>query len=95
MASTKERLTQLADEHLDLGSGPDFDAQLADAGVSSVAAVAFFKKVNEAFNLSLQAEDCLQFRTLGILAAYVVVRHAGGVCAPNKSGDRAWRIAET
>ena len=71
MASTKERLTQLADEHLDLGSDPDFDAQLADAGVSSVAAVAFFKEVNEAFNLSLQAEDCLQFRTLGILAAYI------------------------
>ena len=71
MASTKERLTQLADEHLDLGSDPDFDAQLADAGVSSVAAVAFFKEVNEAFNLSLHAEDCLQFRTLGILAAYI------------------------
>ena len=71
MASTKERLTQLADEHLDLGGDPDFDADLGDAGVSSVDAVAFFKEVNEAFNLSLQAEDCLQFRTLGTLAAYI------------------------
>lgn len=71
MASTKDRLSQLADEHLGLGSDPDFDAQLADAGVSSVTAVAFFKEVNDAFNLSLQAEDCLQFRTLGILAAYI------------------------
>ena len=71
MASTKERVAQLANEHLDLGSDPDFDAQLADAGVSSVDAVAFFKEVNEAFGLSLQAEDCLQFRTLGTLAAYI------------------------
>ena len=71
MASTKDRIAQLAGEHLDLGSDPDFDAQLADAGVSSVDAVAFFKEVNEAFSLSLQAEECLQFRTLGILAAYI------------------------
>ncbi len=71
MASTKDRLAQLADEHLDLGSDPDFDAQLGDAGISSVDAVAFFKEVNEAFNLSLQAEDCLQFKTLGTLAAYI------------------------
>ena len=69
MASTKDRLSQLADEHLD--SDPDFDAQLADAGISSVDAVAFFKEVNEAFNLSLQAEDCLQFRTLGTLESYI------------------------
>lgn len=71
MASTKDRLSQLADEHLGLGSNPDFDAGLADAGVSSVDAVAFFKEVNEAFALSLQAEECLQFRTLGTLEAYI------------------------
>lgn len=71
MASTKDRLAQLADELLDLGSSPDFDARLADAGISSMDAVAFFKEVNEAFGLSLQAEDCLQFKTLGTLAAYI------------------------
>ena len=71
MASTRDRIRQLADQHLDLGSDPDFDAQLADAGVSSVDAVAFFKEVNEAFALSLQAEECLQFRTLGTLEAYI------------------------
>ena len=71
MASTRDRLKQLADEHLDLGSDPDFDARLGEAGVSSVDAVAFFKEVNEAFSLSLQAEDCLQFRTLGSLETYI------------------------
>ena len=57
-----------------LGPDPDFDALLADSGVSSVEAVAFFKEANQAFNLSLQAEDCLQFRTLGALAAYIDAR---------------------
>ena len=43
MSSTKDRLSQLVDEHLDLGSNPDFDAPLRDTGMSSVEAVAFFK----------------------------------------------------
>ena len=71
MSSTENRLKKLADEHLGLGSDPDFDAQLADSGVSSVDAVAFFKEVNSAFGLSLQAEECLQFKTLRLLADYI------------------------
>ena len=42
---------------------PDFDAQLADSGVSSVDAVTFFKEVNDTFDLGLEAEDCLKFKT--------------------------------
>lgn len=71
MASTRDRLKQPAHEHLDLGGDPDFEAGLADAGVFSVDSVAFFTEINEAFNLWLQAEDCLQFRKLGTLAAYI------------------------
>ena len=71
MSSTEDRLKTLADEHLGLGSNPDFDAGLADSGVSSVDAVAFFKEVNSAFSLSLQAEECLQFKTLRLLANYI------------------------
>lgn len=71
MSSTQDRLQKLADEHLGLGPNPDFSAQLADSGVSSVDAVAFFKEVNQAFNLSLQAEECLQFKTLQLLADYI------------------------
>ena len=71
MSSTQDRLTQLIDEHLDLGRDPDFDAQLGDSGVSSVDAVAFFKEVNNVFSLSLQPEDCLQFKTLRDLVAYI------------------------
>ena len=71
MSSTEDRIKKLADQHLGLGSDPDFDAQLADSGVSSVDALAFFKEVNSAFNLSLQAEECLQFKTLRLLANYI------------------------
>lgn len=71
MSSTQDRLKQLIAEHLDLGREPDFDAQLADSGVSSVDAVAFFKEVNDTFSLGLQAEDCLKFKTLRELVAFI------------------------
>ena len=71
MSSTEDRLKQLVDEHLDLGPNPDFDAHLGEAGVSSVDAVAFFRVVNEEFSLSLAPEDCLQFKTLRVLADFI------------------------
>ncbi len=71
MASTVDRIKQLIDEHLDLGRDADFDAQLADSEVSSIDAVAFFKEVNREFNLELEAEDCLQFKTLQQLVTYI------------------------
>jgi acyl carrier protein len=74
MSSTEDRLKQLVDEHLDLGPDPDFDAHLGEAGVSSVDAVAFFKEVNEAFSLGLAPEDCLQFKTLRLLADFIDAR---------------------
>ena len=60
--------------HLDLGSDPDFDAHLGEAGVSSVDAVAFFKVVHDEFNLSLAPQDCLQFKTLRLLADHIDAR---------------------
>ena len=74
MSSTEDRIKQLVDEHLDLGSDPDFDASLSEAGVSSVDAVGFFKEVNEAFSLGLAPEDCLQFKTLRLLADHIDAR---------------------
>ena len=76
MTTTADRLTQIIDEHLDLGREPDFNAQLGDSGVSSVDAVAFFKEVNQVFNLSLKPEDCLQFKTLGEIVTYIDARSA-------------------
>ncbi len=71
MASTEGRLRQIINENLDLEHEPDFDKAFSEAEVSSVEAVAFFKLVNDEFSLSMQAEDCLQFRTLRDLVAYI------------------------
>lgn len=74
MASTEDRLRQLISDNLDLDREPDFDRAFSDAGVSSVEAVAFFKLVNDEFDLSMKAEDCLQFRTLRDLVAHIDAR---------------------
>ena len=71
MASTRDRLAQLANEHLDLGSNPDFDAQLADAGVSSVDAVAFFKEVSKEFNLPFSVAEFAKCPTLREVVNYI------------------------
>ena len=34
-------------------------------------AVAYFKEVNTVFDLSIKAEECLQFRTLRDLVAFI------------------------
>ena len=74
MSSTEDRIKQLVNQHLELGPDPDFDAHLGEAGVSSVDAVGFFKEVNEAFSLGLAPEDCLQFKTLRLLADFIDAR---------------------
>ena len=74
MSSTENRLRQLINENLDLDHEPDFDARFSDVGVSSVDAVAFFKMVNQEFNLKMVAEDCLQFNTLRELVTYIDAR---------------------
>ena len=72
--STEARLKTLINDNLDLDHDPDFDRAFGDAGVSSVEAVAFFKLVNQEFDLNLVAEDCLQFNTLRELVTYIDAR---------------------
>ena len=74
MSSTEARLRTLISDSLDLDHDPDFDRAFSDAGVSSVDAVAFFKMVNQEFELNLVAEDCLQFKTLRELVTYIDAR---------------------
>ena len=74
MSSTEARLRTLIKDNLDLDHDPDFDRAFSDAGVSSVDAVAFFKMVNQEFELNLVAEDCLQFKTLRQLVTYIDAR---------------------
>ncbi len=74
MSSTEDRIKKIIDDNLDLGRAPDFDAKLVDSGVSSVDCVAFFKLVNEEFNLGLVAEQCRQFETLRDLVSFIDAR---------------------
>jgi acyl carrier protein len=74
MASTEDRLRQIVNDNFDLDHEPDFDRAFDETGVSSVEAVAFFKQVNDEFDLKMAAEDCLQFRTLRDVVAYIQAR---------------------
>lgn len=64
MSATEDRVRALFHEHLDLGREPDFDVGLGDSGVSSVDAVAFVKKVGEAFDVTIAPEDFAEFQNL-------------------------------
>ena len=71
MSSTDERISALYIEHLAPEGAPNFDAGLDDTGVSSVDAVAFIKKVGEAFSVTIPPEDFAEFKCLRDLATYL------------------------
>ncbi|MCY3856992.1 MAG: acyl carrier protein [Rhodospirillales bacterium] len=71
MSSTETRLRTLIRDNLDLDHEPDFDRAFSEVGVSSIDAVAFYKLVNNEYQLNMVAEDCLQFRTLRDLVAHI------------------------
>ncbi len=76
MASTEERLRQLADENLEVDGQPvgkllDPDKGLADIGVSSMDAVSFAKVLESEFNVSLLPGKAGEIKTIGELIAYL------------------------
>ena len=71
MSSTEDRLRKIINENLDLDHEPDFDRAFSEAGFSSLDAVAFFKLVNQEFDLGMAAEDCLQFQNLRDLVTHI------------------------
>ena len=71
MSATRDRVRDLFREHLDPERDPDFDVGLGDSGVSSVDAVAFVKKVEEAFDVEIPPESVAAFQTLGDLVSYL------------------------
>lgn len=71
MSATEERLRTLVDEHLDVGRDVNFDAKLADAGVSSVDTVAFLKVITQEFSVSIPPEDYANLQTMRDLVGYL------------------------
>ena len=74
MSSTEDRIRKIIEDNLDVDREPDFDAKLVDSGVSSVDCIAFFKLVNDEFNLGLVADECRQFETLRALVTFIDAR---------------------
>ena len=74
MPSTADRLATLITDNFDLDHQPNFDSAFGDLGVSSVDAIAFFKLVNEEFDLGLAPDDCKQFENLSALVAFIDAR---------------------
>ena len=74
MSSTEGRLRALINDNLDLDHDPDFNARFSDVGVSSVDAIAFFKLLNQEFDLGMVAEECTQFDTLRDIVNFIDAR---------------------
>ena len=72
MATTEERIRQLADEHLATEEGQrlSLDVDITDEGVSSVAGVAFVRLVGRELNVELPPEDVSEMRSLRDLINY-------------------------
>lgn len=66
--SSKDRLTELVKEHLDLDREPNLDGTFEESGVSSLAAIAFKEVVEKEFDISIPPE-C--FGSLRQLAKYI------------------------
>ena len=76
MASTADRIRQLVAENLEVDGQPvdvpaDLNANLSDAGVSSMDFVAFAKVIVREFDVPLTPDECADFSTLKDLAAYI------------------------
>lgn len=71
MSPSEDRLKSLAQEQFDLDHEPDIDAKVGDSGISSLDAVAFIKKVGEAFGVDIPPEDAAKLENLRGLAQYL------------------------
>lgn len=72
MASTEERVRQLAAENLENdGSQFSLESSVADTGLSSVAIVAFVRLVGQELNVELPPADVSQMNSLRDLISYI------------------------
>ena len=76
MATTEERVIRLFDENLTVegrspGDPVNMDRNIAEAGVSSQDIVAFWKLVNQEFNVSISSEQFAELPTPRNLIEYL------------------------
>ena len=71
MTTTEDRVQALARQHLRIGRDLDLDAGLLSADISSLDAVAFVKKVGEAFGVDVPPEEVANWRNMRGLIAFL------------------------
>ena len=71
MPSTQERLTAMAKEHLGLSDPVNMNAGLSEAGVSSMAAVAFMRAVIQETGVEISPEQFAAIPNLQALAEHI------------------------
>lgn len=76
MTSTEDRVRALMAEHLDIDREVDRGVKFAEAGVSSVDAVAFLKVITQEFKVAIPPGDYPGLQTLGDLIGYLETRAA-------------------
>lgn len=73
MASTEDRVANLAETHLGISDRSMLDANVSDLGVNSMDAVNFMKMVNEEFGTNITGEEGAKMSSLRDL-----IDHLGG-----------------
>ena len=71
MTATETRIQELARQHLGIEKDLDFDLGLLASDISSLDAVAFVKKVGEAFNVDVPPAQVANWRNLRDFAAFL------------------------
>ncbi|MXZ37549.1 MAG: acyl carrier protein [Holophagales bacterium] len=71
VSATESRTQELARQHLDIGRDLDLDAGLLSSDISSLDAVAFVKKVGEAFGVEVPPEEVANWKNLRDFAAFL------------------------
>ncbi len=64
MASTEDRVANLAATHLNISDRSMFDVSASDLGVNSMDAVNFLKMVNQEFGTNITGEEAAQMASL-------------------------------
>lgn len=71
MASTEDRMIELAKQHLNLDRDLNLDAGLAESDVSSADAVSFIKRCAEEFEVDIPPEAVREIKNMRGLAQYI------------------------
>ena len=74
MSETQNRIKTIVASSFDFDREPDFNSPLSESEVTSMEAVAFFKLLNEEFDLGMAIEDFSKFQTLQDLVEHIDAR---------------------